>query len=1040
MLHESTVPHSKTIFSGYLERHGTSMFTPWKNRWVVLDNTGIRIYPDEKTTELKSELPFDQHTHVAMCEPAKTTSLTTNQIPNQFAWKFAVVTGKGMEEFNTYSVQERNQWIEKILEVAMKHSKSKGDASFVMRVENEAEFANLRKWENNLLSHNIDKSAGMLAFDTVDVELRDPKTGRTTTQNRRLAPAQTDDFNFTSFLPFEAWLKEFEPDTYAQRDELNRENRKQVKETTGQRIKEYFADSMAERYAKSAQPKFCNMLVEGLAELIARSERQMVCRYHLCSAAMEGKGVVPHENADTVGNASSIMELQNARILVKSQPGMAPELDTSMVDIPLDIQKDVLGLLGALRALISTYRFESCNNRDQELRFLRKFAIHRIVVGTVDMLPKIQREVQKSMEKLQKETDKMLDEFEHNLDDINAEARREDQMNGGDTADRMQQQTDRLLELQRGGAIKEVTAGLLGKEDEGLDDGKRKEGQDNEGHRDLREDDKPSNRKDDDKDDRDRENDRSGSSGFGSGGDQQGMQRDPQKDLSRFDALHRTDGESIEFRQRNQAELHSSGLQSNFQPTLPVSGLQSAPFQPTIPSSNLQSSSVQSSTVHSSAGAGVSASAFTHTNNNPQDLQQAGLAPFQPNTIASQSHMQELKEKADMQSMQNQFNQGSDNKSSDRKQFDRDNKDQENDKDQDKDRKEEKSELEMKADNLDMEQKRKLRQKGREMREEIMGKFRSIFRPQLSRMQGDSKDHPLVQSINKRTEMSVDPAEIDDLAGDIRESIGNAVTEFIERHIDELEQTIAQNLEAMQGIIADMNDLKEQSQDQNMSADEVGQKALTAAAQAMGGSTGSVLQTAQLYAERVKASRDLMQHRIAEYKHNNRDTFHGTDYDCLEAVLLQQCDEMNEKLKRTVYKGSSYAMLAMMYIYNVGTNDEKAPVIRTPMGNFPAALTDSQPPAHPTAKQVVDQEALIQGRAHEELQGQHSSALPHSSNTSSHLHSDKKHLPDVPHTVPHVSNTSSVSHTTPSTNVAAGRVETHGDGFSSNTNTHGTTL
>lgn len=356
------------------------MLTPWTQRYIVVSFDSIKQYKDDV---LKGELKLDESTRVIMVEQAYYNS-----------YKFAVSTVADIFEFSASSLDERNMWIQKMVYVAEKKSELGG---FVMRVNSENDYKLVRQWETTVVTHSIDKSCGLVTFKTVESEVYN-KSGRSTQnpiQQQHLAAAVPDNPHFASFKPFDNWQEAFEMEVrlaqqQAQRDdELRRKGLKSPEPSSIDRIKDYMVDSLVSAYSVSATTKFSNQLMEGITQLIEASERQLARKYHLVSAAAQGMSIVADQKVQQqhgttqLGEkpvaAGSASDVQTTKLLVEAAPEKttAGTVEPTDPTIPLEVQEDLLCMLGALRGLILTYRFQD-PSRELQINFTRRLAIHQL--------------------------------------------------------------------------------------------------------------------------------------------------------------------------------------------------------------------------------------------------------------------------------------------------------------------------------------------------------------------------------------------------------------------------------------------------------------------------------------------------------------------------------------------------------------------------------------------------------------------------------------------------------------------------------------
>jgi hypothetical protein len=453
------------------------MIMPWKQRWVLLTMEGLKIYQEEDPTTFKAELIFDERTRVAFAEHSKgnlMSSLSSSPEP----YKFCVITATSHEEFSTTSVQQRNMWINNLATAAA----SKSDlGSFVVRLDSDLDFRNFQKWEEAVITHNVDRSSGLMTYDTVEVDVFDPTTGAAR-KEKRLAAATRDDFNYSSFLPFENWLERFEPDTIRARERMRREDELRQKgikvdePTAGDRMRDYMVEKIVERYSNNATPKICNLLLEGMCQVIARSERLLARQYHLTQAAGEGKALVSNpqlgrpegegiQGESRIEVAKGISDLDRASVLVKGEAGSATEIDTT-ADVPVEVQEDLIAVLGSLRALICTYRFD-VTGREAQMQYTRRLAINCIVRGITKMLTTlsniatevIYKAVQAGEEVVEKEGEKSSKPGEH--------LSKQEKIQRGTVSE---EETSKFLRMKKSGELRQTAEGVFqrgGKEGEG---------------------------------------------------------------------------------------------------------------------------------------------------------------------------------------------------------------------------------------------------------------------------------------------------------------------------------------------------------------------------------------------------------------------------------------------------------------------------------------------------------------------------------------------------------------------------------------------
>jgi hypothetical protein len=343
------------IYAGWLERKGTSMMTPWTTRWVVLTLDKVQHYKEDKTT-LKGELVLDDTSRVIIAD---------NDSYNNF--RFAVATSTDSLEFGVSSIDERNMWLQKFVYITERKSEL---GAFIMRVASDTEYRNAYKWEQVVVAHSIESSSGLTPAKSQTVSTKSTNGDAT---------------KFASFVPFDSWLEVFEPEVrqareQAAREEELRQQGHKVPESSSSmvRLRDYMVESIVTNITTVSTTKSCNLLLEGMCQLIAASERQLTRTYHACKAAeaagVSGKAVSPEGSANAIA------------------------LDEH--EIPLSVQEDLLCTLGSLRALILTYRFHD-PSREAQMRFTRRLAVHQLERSLSRVL--------KSLEELQEQEQQRLE-------------------------------------------------------------------------------------------------------------------------------------------------------------------------------------------------------------------------------------------------------------------------------------------------------------------------------------------------------------------------------------------------------------------------------------------------------------------------------------------------------------------------------------------------------------------------------------------------------------------------------------------------------
>lgn len=349
---------------------------------MVLTLQNVRVYKDEKQIELKGELTVDEKTRVLFLEQ-----------PVNNSYRFAIVNLKECLEFGVQDIDIRNMWLQKLVHLAEQKSELGGH---VMRVGSEADYRNVVQWENAVVADSIDKSTGVLVFQSVKSEVFDEHSRPV--EQKHLSVVKKPDPHFASFVPFDNWQETFEPEVRAamlqaqKNEELRRQGYKTPDPTARERVRDYMVDSIVTNITTSSTQGFCTSLLEGIVEVIAASERQLARKYHLASAAKNKLAVVsstdkPNEAFNSVGQslpkeappiAGSVRDIKDASLLVMTEPPSEDvHLPIEEEDIPLPVQADLLCALGSLRGLVLTYRFDSTANEAQ-LKFTRRLTVHQL--------------------------------------------------------------------------------------------------------------------------------------------------------------------------------------------------------------------------------------------------------------------------------------------------------------------------------------------------------------------------------------------------------------------------------------------------------------------------------------------------------------------------------------------------------------------------------------------------------------------------------------------------------------------------------------
>jgi len=329
------------------------MITPWTTRWVVLTPSKIMHYKEDKKT-LKGEMKIDETARVI---------IAVNESSSNY--RFAIMTSTDGLEFGVSSIDERNMWIQKLVYLAEGKSVL---GSLVMRVDCDADYRTTYKWESLVVAHSIESSSGLTMLDGES------------NKKPKLKPARKD-VHFASFVPFDEWQDIFEPDVrvakeQAMKDEELRKQGGKVPESSSMvRLRDYMVESLVTNITAVSTTKSCNLLLEGMCQLIAASERQLARTYQQCLSGATPKtkditcSSIPATNTAEAGDGDGkfAQKIQNN-----------DDAANKVEEIPLEVQEDLLCTLGSLRALILSYRFYDAT-RDAQMQFTRRLAVHQLV-------------------------------------------------------------------------------------------------------------------------------------------------------------------------------------------------------------------------------------------------------------------------------------------------------------------------------------------------------------------------------------------------------------------------------------------------------------------------------------------------------------------------------------------------------------------------------------------------------------------------------------------------------------------------------------
>ena len=373
------------VYAGWLERKGTSMLTPWTTRWVVLTDNSVKHYKDDQAgTSAKGELKLDETTRIILAESEGYNN-----------YRFAIATSSDILEFGVTDLDLRNMWIQKFVYVAEKKSAL---GAFVMRVTGDTEYRNAIKWERTVVAHSIDESSGLTPTNRKRV-VTDASVENSCGKGKA---------DYASFLPFDAWLTAFEPEVMQAREQAQRaeEARKKsgadagkataVEASSMDKLRDYLIESVVTNITATSTTRFCNLLLEGVVQLIAASERQLARTYRKRIEA-EAAQAAASNASQWVGNSSS-----QAITPPQSLPGSPKKtrsIEAIEQDIPLSVQEDLLCTLGSLRALALSYRFQD-PSRDTQMSFTRRLAAHQLERSLSRVLKSLEELQGKEKEKL----------------------------------------------------------------------------------------------------------------------------------------------------------------------------------------------------------------------------------------------------------------------------------------------------------------------------------------------------------------------------------------------------------------------------------------------------------------------------------------------------------------------------------------------------------------------------------------------------------------------------------------------------------------
>eukprot|EP00601_Ochromonadales_sp_CCMP2298_P015276 CAMPEP_0173235780 /NCGR_PEP_ID=MMETSP1142-20121109/11056_1 /TAXON_ID=483371 /ORGANISM="non described non described, Strain CCMP2298" /LENGTH=396 /DNA_ID=CAMNT_0014166139 /DNA_START=27 /DNA_END=1213 /DNA_ORIENTATION=+ len=386
------------LWEGWLDRKGSALLQPWTRHFIVLSSDMIRHYLDEQRTQCKGQLALDESTRIMYVDVPSTGA-------QQSDFRFCVATKQGILQLSTPNKQERSQWMQKLFSLVGDRSQM---ANFVVGVASDADYSRALNWEHSLVAHSLAQSSGLSARElrreadsmspagspllgmraSISKEPADYGEGEEEDEQmaREWAHAQAaveaPNPQFASFLPFDSWQEVFEPE---QRLRRAKEKQPETEPTTFDRMKDYMLESIVGNISTYSTAKSCRLLLEGLCQLIAAAERQLVRTYFISihrqmQAQTQRQAAMDTDAPPTAAVATEALAPEAAETAEAARTAEDGE-DGEKEELPLRVQEDLICALGSLRALMLSYRFETAAaaaSQGAQVEYARRLAVHQL--------------------------------------------------------------------------------------------------------------------------------------------------------------------------------------------------------------------------------------------------------------------------------------------------------------------------------------------------------------------------------------------------------------------------------------------------------------------------------------------------------------------------------------------------------------------------------------------------------------------------------------------------------------------------------------
>ena len=356
------MPLSKVVYAGWLEYKGTSILgmSTWTPYWFVLTENSIKHYKDDTPrANVLAEFQLDITTRIVLAESEGYSN-----------FRFAVVTVRDTLELGVTDLDVRNMWISKLIGVAETKSALGG---FVMRVPVDTDYQNVYKWERAVVAHSIDESSDTSPSSTIKASAKEMTS--------------IDKTDYASFRPIGAWMEEFEPEVIQAQQQAKEDAKKP--NSAVDNLRDHLVEDVVTNITVSSTTQFCNLLMDGIAELFALSERRLanIYRQRLDTKTAQVETDTKHSHTVTPPPSQ------------KNSPLKAKTLDALEQDIPLTVLEHLLSALGSLRALALSYRFDD-PVKETQIAFTRRLAAHQLERSLSRVLKSLEELQGKEKEKL----------------------------------------------------------------------------------------------------------------------------------------------------------------------------------------------------------------------------------------------------------------------------------------------------------------------------------------------------------------------------------------------------------------------------------------------------------------------------------------------------------------------------------------------------------------------------------------------------------------------------------------------------------------